>query len=180
MTPSATDRPRLAQAYILRTADQRLLVIHLSSLEKFWLGLTTALGAAHLNLDPRFNKRLARIDNYEALGEELDRLFGERPLAEWSERLHANDVPFAPINGIDTVVDDPQVRHLGIVVPVEAAKQGGRSAVRPPLQFDGRRAASVVAAPLLDEHGADIRAALAREHRWPARQAATDALRVAR
>ncbi|MGH8129724.1 MAG: CaiB/BaiF CoA transferase family protein [Steroidobacteraceae bacterium] len=174
--PKSSDRPRLAQAYILRTADDRLLVIHLSSLEKFWQGLTTALEADELSRDRRFSKRLARIDNYEALGEELDRHFRKRPLADWVARLSANDVPFAPINGIDSVVNDPQARHLGIVVPVEAAKQGGIQAVRPALQFDGKRATAVSAAPLLNEDGDAIRAALARDRGWPA--AATD--RVAR
>jgi crotonobetainyl-CoA:carnitine CoA-transferase CaiB-like acyl-CoA transferase len=178
VTPKSTDRPRLAQAYILRTADGRLLAIHLSSLEKFWMGLTGALGAEGLRRDPRFADRLSRIDNYEALGEELDRLFRQRSLAEWSERLGANDVPFAPINGIDAVVTDPQVQHLGMIVPVEAAKQGGRSAVRPALQFDGERAASVSAAPSLDEHGAAIRAALEQNSRWPARAAVSTARRV--
>jgi crotonobetainyl-CoA:carnitine CoA-transferase CaiB-like acyl-CoA transferase len=166
VTPKSTDRPRLAQAYILRTSDGRLLAIHLSSLEKFWRGLTTALEADHLNQDPRFSERLARIDNYEALGQTLDQLFRQRTLAEWSERLSAHDVPFAPINGIDAVVTDPQARHLGLVVPVTSAKEGGRQAVRPPVQFDGQRAALVSAAPLLDEHGDEIRAAIG-EGRWP-------------
>jgi crotonobetainyl-CoA:carnitine CoA-transferase CaiB-like acyl-CoA transferase len=43
VTPKSTDRPRLAQAYILRTSDGRLLAIHLSSLEKFWRGPTNSL-----------------------------------------------------------------------------------------------------------------------------------------
>lgn len=34
--PTALDRPRLAQAFILRTGDDRLIGIHLSSIEKFW------------------------------------------------------------------------------------------------------------------------------------------------
>ncbi len=174
--PKSSDRPRLAQAYILRTADDRLLAIHLSSLEKFWQGLTTALEADDLNRDSRFNYRLARIENYEALGEELDRHFRKRTLADWVTRLSANDVPFAPINGIDSVVDDPQARHLGIVVPVEAAKEGGLQAVRPAFHFDGNRATAVSAAPLLNEDGDAIRAALARDQGWPA--AAMD--RVAR
>ncbi|MGH8196825.1 MAG: CaiB/BaiF CoA transferase family protein [Steroidobacteraceae bacterium] len=172
--PKSNDRPRLAQAYILRTADDRLLAIHLSSLEKFWQGLTTALEAGYLNLDARFNERLARIENYEALAEELDRHFRKRPLAEWVTRLSANDVPFAPINGIDSVVNDPQARHLGLVVPVEAAQEGGREAVRSALQFDGNRATAVSAAPLLNQHGDAIRATLARSQGWPA--AASDAV----
>jgi crotonobetainyl-CoA:carnitine CoA-transferase CaiB-like acyl-CoA transferase len=172
--PKSSDRPRLAQAYILRTFDDRLLAIHLSSLEKFWQGLTTAIGAEHLRNDPRFNARLARIDHYEALGAELDRHFGKRPLSEWVALLSKHDVPFAPINGIDAVVNDPQARHLGLVVPVEEAKEGGREAVRPALQFDGKRATAVTAAPLLNQHGDAIRASLARDRAWPA--AASDAV----
>ncbi len=177
--PKSSDRPRLAQAYILRTGDGRLLAIHLSSLEKFWTGLTAALEAEDLRDDPRFSARLARIDNYEALGEELDRRFRRRPLADWAARLSANDVPFAPINGIDAVVEDPQARHLGLIVPVEDAREGGSQAVRPAFRFDGRTATSVTAAPVLDQHGAEIRDALGRARDWPARTAEAPARRAA-
>jgi crotonobetainyl-CoA:carnitine CoA-transferase CaiB-like acyl-CoA transferase len=164
--PKSSDRPRLAQAYILRTQDSRLVALHLSSLEKFWTGLVAALDAAELATDPRFSTRLARIDNYEALGAELDRRFAGQPLATWVEKLGRHDVPFAPVRSVDEVVEDPQVTHLGLIVPVESPHGGARS-VRPPVQFDGRRAGSVRAAPLLDEHGATIREALAGGGRWP-------------
>ncbi len=167
VAPKSADRPRLAQAYILRTADNRLLAIHLSSLEKFWLGLVKALAADELAADARFKERLSRISNYEALGAELDQRFRAHTLQYWSERLNANDVPFAPINGIDAVVEDPQVGHLGLIVPVNGVQQGGREAVRPPLQFDGERARGVLAAPLLDQHGTAIRAAVTDGRQWP-------------
>lgn len=165
-TPTSADRPRLAQAYILHTADQRLIAIHLSSLEKFWTGLLTALEAPDLGADPRFETRLKRIANYQDLRQELDARFSRQPLAHWVERLQSNDVPFAPINRIDDVVRDPQVEHLGLIVPVETP-HGGRSAVRPAVQFGGARSASVRAAPTLNEHGAAIRAELARGTNWP-------------
>jgi crotonobetainyl-CoA:carnitine CoA-transferase CaiB-like acyl-CoA transferase len=166
-TPTSADRPRLAQAYILRTADERLIAIHLSSLEKFWQGLVTALEAPELARDPRFNPRERRIAEYESLRQELDSRFVRQPLAHWVERLRAQDVPHAPVNRIDDVVRDPQVEHLGIVVPVEDAHAGTLS-VRPALRFDGERVHSVRAAPQLDQHGKAIRAALARERSWPA------------
>jgi crotonobetainyl-CoA:carnitine CoA-transferase CaiB-like acyl-CoA transferase len=169
--PSSKDRPRLAQAHILHSADGGLLVVHLSSLEKFWQELTAALEATHLDGDPRFSSRLARIDNYEALGAALDAIFSKRPTAYWVERMAQRDVPFAPVNRVDDVVRDPQVSHLGLIVPVENA-HGGAQAVRPAVQFDGERAASVRTAPLLDEHGADIRAALATSPGWPAPETA--------
>jgi crotonobetainyl-CoA:carnitine CoA-transferase CaiB-like acyl-CoA transferase len=168
VNPKSSDRPRLAQAYILQTADSQLIAIHLSSLEKFWTALVSAAEADHLNGDKRFGTRLLRIDNYEALGEQLNAIFKRRSLSEWVERLKQHDVPFAPINSIESVVADPQVRHLGLVVPVEARSEGGDFAVRPPLQFDGSRANSVSAAPLLNQHGEAIRMALAASKDWPA------------
>ena len=80
--------------------------------------------------------------------------------------LQHHDVPYAPINRIDDVVDDPQVKHLGLVVPVESP-HGASRAVRPAVQFGGERARCVRAAPLLNEHGAAIRADLASGIAWP-------------
>ena len=124
--------------------------------------------APELGTDPRFNTRLLRIDNYDDLGRELDRRFQTGTVAEWVERLGKSDVPFAPINKVSDVVEDPQVKHLGLMVPVEnphAAKQS----VRPAVQFDGQRASAVVSAPLINEHGDAIRAQLAASSRWPER-----------
>jgi crotonobetainyl-CoA:carnitine CoA-transferase CaiB-like acyl-CoA transferase len=164
--PRSSDRPRLAQAYILRTADGGLIAIHLSSLEKFWTGLTAAVASEQLSNDERFRTRQGRIDHYEILGAELDALFSTRPLQHWVELLGQNDVPHAPIHRIDEVVRDPQVEHLGVIVPVRAA-HGAKRAVRPAIQFDGERATHVSTAPLLDEHGPEIRRVLAGGAQWP-------------
>jgi crotonobetainyl-CoA:carnitine CoA-transferase CaiB-like acyl-CoA transferase len=165
-TPTSADRPRLAQAYILRTADDRLIAIHLSSLEKFWTGLVAALAAPELGTDPRFNPRERRIAEYDTLRLELDERFSRQPLAHWVERLRAADVPHAAVNRINEVVNDPQVKHLGVVVPIESPHTA-TEAVRPAVRFDGHRARSVRPAPLLDQHGNAIRAALERDSAWP-------------
>jgi crotonobetainyl-CoA:carnitine CoA-transferase CaiB-like acyl-CoA transferase len=165
-TPTSADRPRLAQAYILRTGDDRLIAIHLSSLEKFWTGLVAALEAPELGTDPRFNPRERRIAEYDTLRVELDARFARHPLAYWEERLRAADVPHAAVNRINEVVNDPQVRHLGVVVPIESPHTA-TEAVRPALRFDGHRATSVRPAPLLDEHGNAIRAVLGKNTAWP-------------
>jgi crotonobetainyl-CoA:carnitine CoA-transferase CaiB-like acyl-CoA transferase len=165
-TPTSADRPRLAQAYILHTADQRLIAIHLSSLEKFWTGLVAALEAPELKQDPRFNPRERRIAEYETLRVELDNRFSRKPLEHWIQRLQAEDVPYAPVNLLDDVVRDLQVEHLGIIVPIDSPHTATR-AVRPAAQFDGSRASSVSAAPLLNQHGETIRMALKSGASWP-------------
>jgi crotonobetainyl-CoA:carnitine CoA-transferase CaiB-like acyl-CoA transferase len=114
----------------------------------------------------RFSERLSRISNYEALNVELAARFGRHSFSEVAKLLDANDVPYAPINTLDEVVADPQVVHLGLMVPVESP-HGAQQAVRPPVQFFGARSHSVQAAPLLNEHGAQIRADLATDSGWP-------------
>jgi crotonobetainyl-CoA:carnitine CoA-transferase CaiB-like acyl-CoA transferase len=164
--PTSADRPRLAQAYILRTADDRLIAIHLSSLEKFWTGLVGALESPELGTDPRFNPRERRVAEYDTLRVELDARFSRQPLAYWEQRLRAADVPHAAVNRINDVVNDPQVRHLGIVVPIEGPHTA-TEAVRPAVRFDGQRAGAVRAAPLLDQDGKAIRTALEQDTAWP-------------
>jgi crotonobetainyl-CoA:carnitine CoA-transferase CaiB-like acyl-CoA transferase len=67
---------------------------------------------------------------------------------------------------VDAVVKDPQVQHLGLMVPIDdpiTAKQ----MVRPAVQVDGQHADAVRRAPTLNEHGAAIRAQLAGSVAWP-------------
>jgi crotonobetainyl-CoA:carnitine CoA-transferase CaiB-like acyl-CoA transferase len=174
--PTALDRPRLAQAFILRTGDDRLIGIHLSSIEKFWDNLVTAIDGQDLAADPRFAQRQGRIDNYPVLLDALNAIFATRPRAEWLARLSEHDLPFAPVNDIPEAASDPQAEHLGVVVPVTDRTEGAQQAIRPAFTVDGQRATSVRAAPLIGEHDETIRAALkGTPGLWPERAPAPSA-----
>ncbi|HLW91711.1 MAG TPA: CaiB/BaiF CoA-transferase family protein [Roseiarcus sp.] len=169
-TPKGTDRPRLAQAYIVRCKDGKLFAFHLSSLEKFWNALVAAIESPELAADPRFATRQGRIDNYEALSALLNEIFSRRERAVWVERFADFDAPFAPIYEIPEVTEDQQVTHLGMIVPVAERLEGAMRSVRPPFRLDGARAAEVRAAPVVDQHGEAIREHLRRTPGvWPER-----------
>jgi crotonobetainyl-CoA:carnitine CoA-transferase CaiB-like acyl-CoA transferase len=171
--PKGTDRPRIAQAYIVRCKDQKFIAFHLSSLEKFWLALVAAAGVPQLGADVRFVTRQSRIDNYDALNDALNEIFGRRDRSDWLERLENTDLPYAPINQIDEVMKDPQALYLEMFVPVRERIEGAKQTVRPPFTFDGERAVSVIAAPLVGQHNSAIRDALAKGvESWPARDGA--------
>ena len=168
--PNALDRPRLAQAFIVRTRDDRLVGIHLSSIEKFWTNLVDALDDESLRADPRFAVRQGRIDNYPVLLEALNAIFARRDRANWLARFAQFDLPFAPVNTIAEAAEDEQARHMEMIVPVAERTEGAEQTVRAAFTFDGARDQSVNAAPLIDEHGPRIREALARDAaNWPAR-----------
>lgn len=166
--PVGMDRPRLAQAHILKTRDDKLVAIHLSSPEKFWDELTEAFDALHLREDPRFATRLARIDNYEALGEELNAITMQRDSAEWATIMEKFDVPFAAVNEVAEVVEDPQVDHLNLIVPMEkTGEDAADRAVRPAVTVDGKPFLDVRPAPRLDADGEAIRKSVAEGKGWP-------------
>lgn len=179
--PVGMDRPRLAQAHILKTRDDKLVAIHLSSPEKFWDQLTEAFDAKHLREDPRFKTRLARIDNYEALGEALNAITAKKDRAEWSAIMEKFDVPFAAVNEVAEVVDDPQVNHLDLIVPVSRdGEDAADRAVRPAVTIGGKPTLDVKPAPRLDADGDAIRDHIARGEGWPPRegQAAAPAVKM--
>jgi len=168
--PVGMDRPRLAQAHILKTRDDKLVAIHLSSPEKFWDQLTDAFGAAHLRSDPRFATRLARIDNYEALNQELNAITRQKDRAEWAVIMEKFDVPFAAVNEVEEAVHDPQVEHLNLIVPVEKdGDDAADRAVRPAVSVDGKPILTVKPAPRLDADGKTIREHVLHNGGWPER-----------
>lgn len=166
--PVSMDRPRLAQAFMAKCMDGKLVAFHLSSLDKFWEALVQALGSATLADDPQFKVRQSRIANYELLRSELSKIFATKNREEWIEIFAKFDVPFAPVNTIPDVMDDPQVMHMGMVVPFSNRKEGAEKTIRSPYRFNGTCDASVRAAPLINQDSDEIRLALEqRPDIWP-------------
>jgi formyl-CoA transferase len=145
-----------SQSYALKCADGKLVAVHLSSPEKFWTGLVAALEAPALGTDPRFEKRMGRVDNYNALREALKAIAIRRPRAYWVARFEANDVPYAPINGVDEALADPQIEALGTFYTVKHPTEGDIVSIRRPVLIDGQRTVADLPPPTLGEHTAEI------------------------
>ena len=112
--PDRATRTRQAQVFAFVARDEHPFVIHLSSPQKFWEGLTRAIERTEIQTDSRFAKREARIANYDALHDLLAAAFRMRDRDDWLARLRAEDVPCAPLNDLAEVFSDPQVEFLGL------------------------------------------------------------------
>jgi crotonobetainyl-CoA:carnitine CoA-transferase CaiB-like acyl-CoA transferase len=91
----------------------------------------------------------------------------ERTTQQWIDLLEPNAVPCAPILELPQVFEHPQVRHRGQNLRLSDAQQRPVPSVASPMRFDGERAVSPRAPPLLDEHGEAIRRSLNAEGGWP-------------
>jgi crotonobetainyl-CoA:carnitine CoA-transferase CaiB-like acyl-CoA transferase len=150
--PDRAYRTRLAQVYAFVAGDGRPFVIHLSSPQKFFVGLTRAIGRPELAEDPRFRERAGRVAHHAELERLLAEVFRQQPRAYWLARLEAEDVPAAPLYTLEEVFADPQVQLLGMEGRVRHPRRGEVRLVRGAVQLDGERAGSALPPPELGEH----------------------------
>jgi len=150
--PTVDERPRISQAYILGCADDRRIAIHMSSPQVFWVALCSAIDRTDLTTDPRFvthSDRLAHYDEIEAI---LRPVFATADRDTWSARLSEAGVPHAPVLELDEVLQDPQVRHLGLEQRVEHPEKGPVRLLGFPVRYSGTPLPESAAPPVLSEH----------------------------
>lgn len=111
-----------------------------------------AMGAPDLLSDPRFASAAARVENRAAFTEVLSALTRTAPAEHWVALLNAAGVACGPINRIDHVFADPQVRASGLVQSVTPPRLGELNLLGAPLTFSAETARVEHPAPEKGEH----------------------------
>jgi crotonobetainyl-CoA:carnitine CoA-transferase CaiB-like acyl-CoA transferase len=146
-----------SQCFAFACADGGLLMVHLSTTEKFWLEFLAALEANDLAGDARFATHATRVKNYTALAAILCDLMRTRTRAEWIARFETRDVPYAPIQSVAEASVDPQVAFLETMETMIHPTEGDVKAVACPVRVDGLRPRrNSLAPPVLGEHTAEV------------------------
>src|SRR5581483_6360874 len=91
---------------------------------KMWPGLCRALDREEWLTDERFAGPWDRDRNAAELEALLEEVFATRTVAEWIERLVANDVPCGPVNTYSALADDPQLAANGYLTTVDHPNLG--------------------------------------------------------
>jgi crotonobetainyl-CoA:carnitine CoA-transferase CaiB-like acyl-CoA transferase len=154
--PRRKHRTTTAGVFAFEDKDGLPFVLHMSSPDKFWLGLFEVVGKPEWTQDARLNNRKGRIENYDLLVEQLAPIFRSGRREEWLKRLIEKDVPAAPINTLDEVFADPQVKTYGFPIEVEHPKMGKMKLVGNAVDMSRTPPAIDSPPPVLGEHTAEI------------------------
>lgn len=117
---------------------------------------TKIAGVAELADDPRFRTNRDRVENREALVALLAPAMKRRKTAEWIEALEASAVPCGPINTLDQVFADPQVKARGLSVALTREDGTPTPGVANPVRFSGTPVEYAKAAPCLGDATEDV------------------------
>jgi crotonobetainyl-CoA:carnitine CoA-transferase CaiB-like acyl-CoA transferase len=121
-----------------RTKDGRHIQLVFLESDRYWADFCRVIGRDDLVDDPRFVDLEARRVNCEECVAVLDATFASRTFAEWKDVLGTIDAPWAPVQAVEELLDDPQVLANGYLG--EVVDDGGPSYSLPtvPVQFDER------------------------------------------
>ncbi len=136
---------------------------------KRWAPLCRALGRPDLIDDPRFAGPWERHHHAAELEAELEAIFIQRPVAEWLERLTAEDVPCGPVNDYRALIEDgdlpAQVVANDYIVTVDHPNLGRIRTAGLPIHLSDTPAGPVQPAPELGQHTEEILLDLG--YTWP-------------
>jgi crotonobetainyl-CoA:carnitine CoA-transferase CaiB-like acyl-CoA transferase len=118
--------------------------------------LCRLLERPELARDDRFATNAARVDNRQALVALLKPEFARHASAYWIDALEAVSVPCGPINTIDEVFENPQVRAREMVIERDHPTAGKVALVSSPIRLSESSVEPGAAPPLLGQHTAAV------------------------
>src|SRR3979411_931687 len=114
------------------------------------------LGLDHLLEDPLFAEDASRSKNRIAINKIISEVTRQHSSGELIAMLNKAGVPCGPINRMDEVFADPQVKHLGMAAPVRHATLGDIEGVNQPVKLSRTPSQIVHPTPEKGEHTEEV------------------------
>jgi crotonobetainyl-CoA:carnitine CoA-transferase CaiB-like acyl-CoA transferase len=125
--------------------------------QAIWERFAKAVKSSEWLTKPAYKTGKDRSKNRDALNAEIEARMQQRTVAEWVEMLSAAGVPCGPINSIDAVFNDVQVKHLRLAQAVESGDQRGTvNVIGQPFSLSRTPSKIVTAPPERGEHTTGI------------------------
>ena len=151
---AGNNHPTSIPTGVFATADGHINVA--AAGQEIWRRFCRAIGHEELTRNPAYAEPADRSKNRDALNAELGAILRRHSGAHWIELLNEAGVPCGPINTIDQVFADPQVRHLGMAQGVHSHERGDIELVGQPIVMSRTPSRIRTPPPLMGEHTDEI------------------------
>lgn len=149
-----TASPGSAPAQVFQCADGYLNIQ--AGAEPDYRKLCDALGLPEIKEDPRFASRMERVNNQELLISLLQERIGQRTVQSLYDDLVARGVVASPIYRADQMVEDPQVKHRGLLVEAPHPTAGSVTLFASPIRMSETPVDHYVAPPTIGQHSDEV------------------------
>jgi crotonobetainyl-CoA:carnitine CoA-transferase CaiB-like acyl-CoA transferase len=153
--PSGYARVLAPERKPFRTSDGHVCVLMYN--DKQWRGFFDLIGREDLfREDPRFNNHENRSAHIAEANAFVASEMLKRTTAQWLTALTKADIPCAPMNSIDDVIDDEHLNGSGFIRKEPHRHEGTLRTTGSATQWSRTPPAPQCGAPRLGEHGAEI------------------------
>jgi crotonobetainyl-CoA:carnitine CoA-transferase CaiB-like acyl-CoA transferase len=139
-----------------KTRDGFWLQINMPAADRYWPRFCEATGLESVRDDQRFASLGSRQEHSSELVPLIDAAFATKTRAEWAELLDRYDLVWAPVQNVDEVIADPQVRANGWIATIEHPSLGSVETIATPVQFSCSKVEIRAPAPETGEHTEQI------------------------
>ena len=148
--------PNIVPYEAFRGSDEKYFVIGVGT-EPLWKRFVQVMNVEDdIGRDERFSSNALRIKNREVLVPFLQKIFQQKPVASWLEKLSDAEIPAGPINTVAEALDDKQTRGRSLIVQLEHPTLGTAKSLANPIRFSSTPVSYRLPPPLLGEHTAEI------------------------
>jgi CoA:oxalate CoA-transferase len=157
---TGNDHPIAAPYGLFQAQDQKIAIAPPD--DTFFGRLMDALDLGAAKSNPEFATNPLRIKNRTALNGLVELRLATKPAAYWVEHLNRAGVPCGPVNTLEQVFADPQIRHQQMALDVPHPGRGTIRMVGFPMKFRHAPCQIRRPAPELGQHTTEILALLGR------------------
>lgn len=124
--------------------------------DSLWQKFCTLVNREDLGKDERFSTNPLRTENQPALKAALTPIFLTKTVDEWISLLKEAGIPVGPINTVDRVINDPQVKAREMMVETHHPVAGVIKMAGVPIKMSETPGAVEAPAPVLGQHNEEI------------------------
>ncbi|HTE86107.1 MAG TPA: CoA transferase [Dehalococcoidia bacterium] len=156
--------PRNPLSNPYQAKDGRWIHFQMGAADRYWAGFCAALGLESLREDPRFTTLATRQEHSAELVPLIDAAIAQRTRDEWWPLLDEHNLVWSPVQSVQEVIVDPQVRLNGYISEFEHPNLGRFETIATPVRFGESHVAVRGPAPELGQHTEEV--LLERGHTW--------------
>ena len=120
--------------------------------QKLWVNFCKVVGQDDWIDDPRFESNPKRVENRDALLPLINDLLAQKTCDEWMELLVDAAIPCGPVNNMEHLFADPQVKHRNMIAEVPHPTIDNLKLTGIPIKYSETPGVIRYHPPLLGEH----------------------------
>ena len=155
LSPARYERMLAPHRVPYATRDGNLCVLVYN--DKHWRSFFKLIGREEMfESDPRFSSQEARSRNIGEVYAFVAENMLTRTSAQWLRSLKEADIPVAPLNSVDDIIDDPHLGESGFFVMTEHPTEGRLRMMAAPGAWSRTQPGALRPAPRPGEHSVEI------------------------